>query len=59
MKDKHNEFLQEKRFLDEQIAIAKENKVNLQKRYDELVEELNELKEGGGFNQDNNDKEGI
>lgn len=32
-KDKHNEYIQEKRFLEEQIAQAKDNKVNLSKRY--------------------------
>mmetsp|Transcript_18955 Transcript_18955/g.18103 ORF Transcript_18955/g.18103 Transcript_18955/m.18103 type:complete len:176 (+) Transcript_18955:363-890(+) len=32
-KDKHNEFIQEKKFLEEQIAAAKENKANLQTRY--------------------------
>jgi hypothetical protein len=40
-------LLQEKKFLDEQIANSKENKVNLEKRYQELMEELTELKEGG------------
>ncbi|CDW85684.1 UNKNOWN [Stylonychia lemnae] len=46
-KDKHNEFLQEKKFLDEQILTARENKINLNRRKEELLEELNELKEGG------------
>lgn len=42
-KDKHNEFLQEKKFLDEQIATARENKLNLKRRKEELEEELKEL----------------
>jgi hypothetical protein len=35
--------LQEKKFLDEQIATARENKLNLKKRFEELTEELAEL----------------
>jgi hypothetical protein len=31
-KDKHNEYLQEKKFLDEQIATARENRINLNRR---------------------------
>ena len=35
-KDKHNECLQEKKFLDEQIATARENRINLNRRKQEL-----------------------
>jgi hypothetical protein len=42
-KDKHNEFLQDKKFLDEQIATARENKLNLKRKLEELNEELSEL----------------
>ena len=44
-KGKHNEQLQEKKFLEEQIQAAHENRDKLKQRYSDLVEELEYLKE--------------